>query len=154
MFLSFMLLYVHGGEMAYQGQGQSGNGTREWKARPRKPPEKDWRDCGPWTAARTMEVLRQCPLATAQRLVHCTVALSTAVQDRITKTMSIAPLLMNNLDNSKQKTSNLLSSAPPPYSWSLLGKVEGPAPPPSSKISWSHLEPCPNMFHPTGRRYQ
>ena len=44
---------------------------------------------------------------------------------------------MNNLDNSKQKTSNLLSPAPPPYSWSLLGKSEGPAPPPSSKISWS-----------------
>ena len=36
-----------------------------------------------------------------------------------------------------KKTSNLLSPAPPPYSWSLLGKVEGPAPPPSSKISCS-----------------
>ena len=51
--------------------------------------------------------------------------------------MSIALLLTNNLDNSKQKSSNLLSPAPPPYSWSLLGKAEGPAPPPSSKISWS-----------------
>ena len=30
----------------------------------RKRPEK------PWTAARTMEVLRRCPLAVAQRLVH------------------------------------------------------------------------------------
>ena len=57
--------------------------------------------------------------------------------DRVTKTMSVALLLMNNLDNSKQKRSNLLSPAPPPYSWSLLGKLEGPAPPPSSKISWS-----------------
>ena len=84
-----------------------------------------------------MEVLRRCPLAFAQRLVHCAIALSTAVLDRVTKTMSVAPLLMNNLDNSKQKTSNLLSPAPPPYSWSLLGKSEGPAPPPSSKISWS-----------------
>ena len=55
----------------------------------------------------------------------------------VTKTMSVAPLLMNNLDNSKQKTSNLLSPAPSPYSWSLLSKCEGPAPPPSSKISWS-----------------
>ena len=36
-----------------------------------------------------------------------------------------------------KKMSNLLSPAPPPYSWSLQGKVEGPAPPPSSKISWS-----------------
>ena len=84
-----------------------------------------------------MDVLRRCPLAIAQRLVHCAIALSTAVLDRVTKTVSIAPLLMNNLDNSKQKTSNLLSPAPPPYSWSLLGKSEGPAPPPSSKISWS-----------------
>ena len=33
----------------------------------------------PWTAARTMEVLRRCPLAIAQRLVHCATAVSTAV---------------------------------------------------------------------------
>ena len=84
-----------------------------------------------------MEMLRRCPLTIAQRLVHRTIALSTAVLDRVTKTMSVAPLLTNNLDNSKQKTSNLLSPAPPPYSWPLLGKSEGPAPPPSSKISWS-----------------
>ena len=71
---------------------------------------------GPWTAARTLEVLRRCPLAIAQRLVHCAIAVSTAVLDRVTKTMSVAPLLTNNLDNSKQKTSNLLSPAPPPYS--------------------------------------
>ena len=84
-----------------------------------------------------MEVLWRCPLAIAQRLVHCAIAVSTAVLDRVTKTMSVALLLTNNLDNSKQKTSNMLSPAPPPYSWSPLGKVEGPAPPPSSKISWS-----------------
>ena len=95
----------------------------------------------PWTAAITMEVLRRCPLVIAQRLVHCAIAVSTAVLDRIIKTMSVALLLTNNLDNSRQKTSNLLSPAPPPYSWSLLGKFEGPAPPPS-KITWSCLEPC------------
>ena len=76
----------------------------------RKRPER------PWTAARTMEVLRRCPLAIAQRLVPCAIALSTVVLDRITKTMSVALLLRNNLDNPKQKTSNLLSPAPPPYS--------------------------------------
>ena len=54
-----------------------------------------------------MEVLRRCPFAIAQRLVHCAIALSTAVLDRVTKTMSVALLLTNNLDNSKQKTSNL-----------------------------------------------
>ena len=69
-----------------------------------------------WTAARTMEVLRRCPLAIAQRLVHCAIAVSTAVLDRVTETMSVALLLMNNLDNSMQKMSNLLSPAPPPYS--------------------------------------
>ena len=46
----------------------------------RKRPER------PWTAARTMEVLRRCPLAIAQRLVHCAIAVSTAVLDRVTKT--------------------------------------------------------------------
>ena len=35
----------------------------------------------PWTAARTMEVLGRCPLAIAQRLVHCATAVSTAVLD-------------------------------------------------------------------------
>ena len=46
-----------------------GTGT-EWegddrvvKARPRKPPELKDRSRRPWTAARTMEVLRRCPLA-------------------------------------------------------------------------------------------
>ena len=81
-----------------------------------------------------MEVLRRCSLAIAQRLAHLLFQL---LRWTVTKTMSVAPLLTNNLDNSKQKTSNLLSPAPPPYSWSLLGKSEGPAPPPSSKISWS-----------------
>ena len=33
----------------------------------------------PWTAARTMEVLRRCPLAIAQRLVHSATAVSNAV---------------------------------------------------------------------------
>ena len=53
----------------------------------------------PWTAARTMEVLRRCPLAIAQRLVHCTIAVSTAVLDRVTKTMSVAPLLMQDINH-------------------------------------------------------
>ena len=34
----------------------------------RKRPER------PWTATRTMEVLRRCPLTIAQRLVHCATA--------------------------------------------------------------------------------
>ena len=50
--------------------GLLGTGT-EWEGDDRKRPER------PWTAARTMEVLRRCPLAIAQRLVHCA---STAVR--------------------------------------------------------------------------
>ena len=111
------------------GRGQESEGLTAETVRKR--PERLW------TAPRTMEVLRRCPLAIAQRLVHCAIAVSTAVLDRVTKTIFVALLLMNNLDNSKQKMSNLLSPAPPPYSWSLLGKFEGQAPPPSSDLAWN-----------------
>ena len=37
--------------------------------------------------------VKACPLAIAQRLVHCAIAVSTAVLDSVTKTMSVAPLL-------------------------------------------------------------
>ena len=78
-------------------------------ARPRAPILK--RPRRPWTAARTMEVLRRCPLAIAQQLVHYAIAVSTAVLGRVKRTVSIAPLLSNNL---KQKRSNFHSPAPPP----------------------------------------
>ena len=73
----------------------------------RKRPER------PWTAARTMDVLRRCPLAIAQRLVHCAIAVSAAVLGRVTRTMSVALLLRNN---SKRKKSNFRSPSPPPCS--------------------------------------
>ena len=66
-----------------------------------------------WTATRTMEVLRRCPFAIAQQLVHCAIAVSTAVLGRVTRTMSVALLLRNN---SKRKKSNFHSPAPPPCS--------------------------------------
>ena len=56
------------------GRGRQSEGSTAETAR--KKPER------PWTAARTMEVLRRCPLAIAQRLVaivHCAIAVSTAV---------------------------------------------------------------------------
>ena len=53
------------------GRGRESEGSTADTARKR--PER------PWTAARTMEVLRRCPLAIAQRLVHRTIAVSTAV---------------------------------------------------------------------------
>ena len=90
------------------GRGRQSEGSTAETARKR--PER------PWTAARTMEVLRRCPLAIAQRLVHCATAVQLPCLGRVTKTVSVALLLMNNLDNSKQRRSNLLSPAPPPYS--------------------------------------
>ena len=53
------------------GMGRKSEGSTAETARKR--PER------PWTAPRTMEVLRRCPLAIAQRLVHCATAVSTAV---------------------------------------------------------------------------
>ena len=53
------------------GRGRQSEGSNAETARKR--PERLW------TAARTMEVLRRCPLAIAQRLVHCATAVSTAV---------------------------------------------------------------------------
>ena len=55
------------------GTGTEWEGDDRVKARTRKPSEKDRRDRGPppeqW----------KCPLAIAQRLVHCAIAVSTAV---------------------------------------------------------------------------
>ena len=82
-----VLLYVHRGDGDRVGRGQNGKGARvkgSTAETARKRPER------PWTAARTMEVLRRCPLVIAQRLVHCAIAVSTAVLVRVTKTMSVA----------------------------------------------------------------
>ena len=53
------------------GRGRESEGSTAETVR--KGPERQW------TAARTMEVLRRCPFAIAQRLVHCAIAVSTAV---------------------------------------------------------------------------
>ena len=107
MFTEVRLL-IRDGDRGGRGLKSEGSTTDTTRKRPERP----------WTAARTMEVLRRCPLAIAQWLVHCTSAVSTAVLGRVTKTMSIALLLRNNL---KWKKSNFCRPAPPPCSWSLLG---------------------------------
>ena len=84
---------IRDGDRVGRGRQSEGSTAETVRKRPERP----------WTAARTMEVLRRCPLAIAQRLVHCAIAVSTAVLDRVTKTMSVALLLTNNLDNSKQR---------------------------------------------------
>ena len=109
------------------GRGRKSEGSTADTARKR--PER------PWTAARTTEVLRRCPLAIAQRLVHCAaIAVSTAVLGAESQRQcpSVAPLLRNNL---KRKKSNFRSAAPPPCSWSLQGWGSS-----STSLSWSRLE--------------
>ena len=65
----------------------------------------------PWTAARTMEVSpRHCAATCALR--NCCFNCCAGQSLRL----SVAVVSTNNLDNSKQKTPNLLSPAPPPYS--------------------------------------
>ena len=78
-----ILLYVHRSEVAYYGRGRAGGGgggggmgrksEGSTADTARKTPER------PWTAARTMEVFWRCPLAIAQRLVHCAIDVSTAL---------------------------------------------------------------------------
>ena len=50
----------------------------------------------PWTTARATKILRQCLLTVVQQLVYYAIAVSTAVWNRVTKTMSIALLLRND----------------------------------------------------------
>ena len=134
---------VHSALHPQKRDGLLGTGTgsgREWKSQGSTMDTAQKRPERLWTTTRTLEVLRRCPLAIAQRLVHCAIAVSTAVLGRVTKTMPIALLLRNN---SQQKKSNFRSPAPPPCSWSLVGYLEGPAPPPSS---WSfHLAWNPDI---------
>ena len=60
---------IRDGNRVERGRQSEGSTAETARKRPERP----------WTAARTMEVLRWCPLAIAQRLVHCAIAVSTAV---------------------------------------------------------------------------
>ena len=77
---------IRDGDRVGRGRQSEGSTAETVRKRPERP----------WTAARTMEVLRRCPLAIAQRLVHCAIAVSNAVLDRVTKTMSVALLLTHS----------------------------------------------------------
>ena len=74
----------------------------------RKRPER------PWTAARTMEVLRRCPLAIAQRLMHCANAVSTAVlgqnhKDNVRCTAAEEQLEAKEVELSQPSSTSLLT---------------------------------------------
>ena len=61
-------MLIRDGDMGGRGRESEGSTADTARKRPERP----------WTATRTMEVLRRCPLTIAQRLVHCAVAVSTA----------------------------------------------------------------------------
>ena len=95
--------------------GMGTGGGREWRLDHEYHPKKTGETMDRRQNNRSV---KECPLAIAQRLVHCAIAVSTAVLGRVTRTMSVALLLRNN---PKRKKSNSRSPAPPPCSWSLLG---------------------------------
>ena len=98
------------------GTGTEWEGDERVKARPRIPPEKDRRDRGPppeqWKCQVKAVSLRHCPATCALRNCCFNCCAWT-----VTKTMSVALLLMNNLDNSKQKEVQLAQRIlrTPPY---------------------------------------
>ena len=63
---------IRDGERVGRGRQSEGSTAETTRKRPERP----------WTAARTMEMLRRCPLAIAQRLVHCVIAVSSAVLEQ------------------------------------------------------------------------
>ena len=103
--------FIRDGDRGGRG-GKSEGSTAETA---RKRPER------PWTAARTMEVLRRCPLAIAQRLVHRAIDVSTTVLGQSHKDNVRCTAVDEQLGQLKQRKFSFLSPAPPPYSWSLLG---------------------------------
>ena len=77
-----------------------------------------------WTATRTIEVLRRCPLAVAQRLVHCTTAVSTAVLGRVTSTAVEEQLEVKEVKISQpSSTSLLMFSSGLEYNYRLCEKT-------------------------------
>ena len=61
-------------------------------------------------------MLRQCPSGIAQRPQHHAIAVPTAVLNRVTKTMSVAPPLGSKLKQKKSNSLSLYSPASPPCS--------------------------------------
>ena len=95
------------------GWGVGGVEGRKRVARPRTRPGRPRR---PWTAAGTTIMLRQCPLAIAQQLVHYAIAVSTAVQSRSSHKDNVRSTAVEPATTEAEDKSNFLSPAPPPGS--------------------------------------
>ena len=83
-----------------------------------------------------MEVLRRCPLAIAQQLVYYANAVLTAVLGRVTSSMSVAPLLSNNLKQKRSPTFVAQLHLPPHDLFSANLRVQHHRP-----SSWPCLDP-------------
>ena len=91
----FLLLNVHGSEKACYGRGRVGKGDRRVKPQNRRQPRIPRL---PWTAARTTgcAIRNVNTSGIAQRPPHHAIAVPTAMQNRVTETMSVAPPLGND----------------------------------------------------------
>ena len=89
----FLLLNVHGGEKALLGTGTSGKGGQKSETSKQAPTRKTKAAVD---RRQNNKMLRQCPSGIAQRPPHHAIAVPTAMQNRVTKTMSVAPPLGNS----------------------------------------------------------
>ena len=87
-----------------------------------------------------MEVLRRCPLAIAQRLVHCAIAVSNAVLGQSHKDNGRCTAVEQQLEAKEVQLSQPSSTSPDLF-WANL-KVQLHFPPLDLLIFWSRLEPC------------
>ena len=88
-----LLLNVHGGEKAYWGRGRVGKGGQKSETSKQAPTRKTEAAVD---RRQNNGMLRQCPSGIAQRSSHHAIAVPTAMQNRVTKTVSVAPPLGNN----------------------------------------------------------
>ena len=101
-------------------------------------PKKDRRD--PWTTRQNNRSVKAVVSAQPLSSDLCTATVAVSTACAWTESQRQCPLhcCWRTTWTTRSKRGPTCSGpAPPPYSWSLLGKFEGPAPPPSSKISWS-----------------
>ena len=101
---------IRDGDRVGRGRQSEGSTAEATRKRPERP----------WTTARTMEVLRRCPLAIAQRLVHCAIAVSTAVLGQSHKDNVRCTAVDGQLGQLEAKEVQLVSPAPPPYTHDLF----------------------------------
>ena len=89
----FLQLNVHGGEKACYGRGRMGKGRQKSETSKQAPTRKTEAAVD---RRQNNRMLRQCPSGIAQRPQHHAIAVQTAMQNRVTKTMSVPPPLGNS----------------------------------------------------------